>query len=107
MIAMIRPRPSRCTGGVAEVSSARGKTAWVADLVAAGCCTALIVCVLLALGGIWEHVNTGDLHALCIPWYQYSARGAYLSVRTRRQAPIGAQISSPRPQTQGAVLAKF
>ena len=48
------------------MSSAGGKTAWVADLVAAGCCTALIVCVLLARGGIWEHVNTGDLHALCI-----------------------------------------
>ena len=30
------------------MSSAGGKTAWVADLVAAGCCTALIVCVLRA-----------------------------------------------------------
>ena len=29
------------------------------------------------------------------PGIQYSARGAYLPVRTRRQAPIGAQISSP------------
>ena len=78
------------------MSSAGGKTAWVADLVAAGCCTALIVSVLLARGSIWEHVNTGDLHALCIPWYSVQrARGAYLPVRTRRQAPIGGQISSP------------
>jgi len=30
-----------------------------------------------------------------IPWYQYSARGAYLPVHIRRQAPIGGQISSP------------
>lgn len=46
------------------MSSADGKTAWVADPVAAECCTALIVCVLLARGGIREYVNTGDLHAL-------------------------------------------
>ena len=58
---------ARCTGGVAEVSSAGGKTAWVADLVAAGCCMALVVCVLLARGGIWEYVNTSDDHALCDP----------------------------------------
>ena len=89
------------------MSSAGGKTAWVADLVAAGCCTALIVCVLLARGGIWEHVNTGDLHALCIPWYQYSARGAYLPVRTRRQAPIGGQISSPCPQPKAQCWRNF
>jgi hypothetical protein len=89
------------------VSSAGGKTAWVADLVAAGCCTALIVSVLLARGSIWEHVNTGDLHALCIPCYQYSARAVHICLCVHADRPQSEGRYPALPATQGAVLAKF
>lgn len=51
----------------------RGVARTVVDLASAACWTAVIAALLIVQGGIWEHVNSGDLHALAIPWYQYSA----------------------------------
>jgi hypothetical protein len=51
-----------------------GRPVWLLDLAAAAAWTAAITGALLAGGGIWEHVNSGDLHAMLVPWYEHAAR---------------------------------
>jgi hypothetical protein len=47
---------------------------WLLDLGSAAVWTAAITGALLGGGGIWEQVNSGDLHAMFVPWYEYAAR---------------------------------
>jgi len=47
---------------------------WLLDIASAACWTAVVAGLLVAQGGIWEYVNSGDLHAQFVPWYEHSAR---------------------------------
>lgn len=47
--------------------------AWLLDLASAGCWTAIMSGLLVWQGGIWAHVNSGDLHAATVPWFEYVA----------------------------------
>ena len=54
--------------------AAGGAPAWLLDLVWAAGCTAIISGVLVAQCGIWARVNSSDLHAHILPWYELSGR---------------------------------
>src|SRR4030095_6397968 len=43
------------------------------DVAAALSATALFATPLLARGGVWQHVNSGDLHAMFVPWFEHAA----------------------------------
>ncbi len=51
----------------------QGTRAWLADLASASCWTAIAGGLLVSQGGIWTHVNSGDLHAATLPWFEYVA----------------------------------
>ena len=47
---------------------------WQLDLGCTAVVGAVVTGALLWGGGIWEHVNSGDLHAMFVPWYEQAAR---------------------------------
>ncbi len=65
----------------------KGARPWALDLGAAAGWSATILGAILAGGGIWEHVNSGDLHAMFLPWYEHGAQSLFQEGRVPLWSP--------------------
>jgi hypothetical protein len=60
---------------------------WLLDVASAAGWTAVATGLLVAQGGIWEYVNSGDLHAMFVSWYEHAARSLFQEGRVPLWAP--------------------
>ena len=60
-----------------------------------------------ARGGIWEHVNTGDLHALCIPWYSVQRARCISACAYTQTGPNRSADIQPCPQPKAQCWRNF
>ncbi|HEV7732152.1 MAG TPA: YfhO family protein [Candidatus Binatia bacterium] len=50
---------------------------WKGDLAVGMAAAGLFLAAWLAGGSLWEQVNSGDLHGMFLPWYEYVARALW------------------------------
>jgi hypothetical protein len=86
---MASPKELAPSGGAVhgEAGHGTGATPVLLDLAAATASAALVTGLLVARGGIWEHVSSGDLHANIMPLYDYTVRAVVHEGRLPLWAP--------------------